>query len=137
MVLVNFFIPSVFVDENETWKIIIACTILITLLLSDIGVKEYFLLLCLSVDVHSRFFYTPLCFLHRIGSCRLLPGPWELGSDESARAVGCGERYPSGPIFVVQETENFKKIDRFSWQPLNSTDEGAVFTTFHFLCYLQ
>jgi hypothetical protein len=43
MLLVKFFIHSVFVDENEHNKNkIIACTILITLLLGDIGLKKYF-----------------------------------------------------------------------------------------------
>jgi hypothetical protein len=40
---------------------IIACTILITLLLNDKGLKIFFLLLCQSIDVLSRIVYTVLC----------------------------------------------------------------------------
>ena len=52
MLLVNFFIFNLFLLMKMKYeKKIIACTMLITLLLSDIGLKNHFLLPCLPVDV--------------------------------------------------------------------------------------
>ena len=62
MLLVKFFLFNLFLlmKMKHSKNKIIACTILITLLLSDIGQKNIFLLLCQSIDVLSRFLYTEL-----------------------------------------------------------------------------
>ncbi len=62
MLLVKFFIQSVLLMKLKHNKNkIIACAILITLLLSDIGLKNIFLLLYQFIDVLSRFLHTALC----------------------------------------------------------------------------